>query len=381
MTHCDVDRPFWARLTLYLAAAYNLAWGAFVIAAPHTLFEWAGMEPPRYPQIWQCVGMIVGVYGVGYWIAASNPFRHWPIVLVGFLGKILGPIGFIQAAATGALPWKWGATILTNDLIWWLPFAAILYHAFRFHSDRSRDTERIPLTEAIALRRSHRGATLREISAGKPTLVMFLRHTGCTFCREALTELGSKRALIEGAGAEIAIIHMGSPMDATVKFCQYGLDGVHRFSDPHCELYRAFGLKRGTFGQLFGWKVIRRGIAAAWKGHGIGPLEGDGFQMPGVFRLRDGRIEAALRAGTAADRPDYVELATGMKEEELRKASSAPDQLRRHRFAGRFVNAACLAVIRSSGTPGLPDLGKGTRNQPAFRRMDVCLSAGNATLA
>ena len=40
-------------------------------------------EFPRYPQIWQCVGMIVGVYGVGYLVAASDPLRHWPIVLVG----------------------------------------------------------------------------------------------------------------------------------------------------------------------------------------------------------------------------------------------------------------------------------------------------------
>ena len=75
--------------------------------------------------------MIVGVYGVGYWIAASDPIRHWPIVFVGLLGKVFGPIGFLQAAMTGSLPWKWGATILTNDLIWWLPFGAMLLATYR----------------------------------------------------------------------------------------------------------------------------------------------------------------------------------------------------------------------------------------------------------
>jgi hypothetical protein len=74
--------------------------------------------------------MIVGVYGVGYLIAAGDPIRHWPIVLVGFLGKILGPIGFLSSVARGDLPWSWGVTILTNDLIWWLPFAAILHSAW-----------------------------------------------------------------------------------------------------------------------------------------------------------------------------------------------------------------------------------------------------------
>jgi hypothetical protein len=98
------------------------------------------MELPRYPEIWQCVGMIVGVYGIGYLVAANAPFRHWPIVLVGFLGKIFGPVGFLAAALSGDLPWCWGATIVTNDLIWWIPFALILYRAFRFHTDAAPDS-------------------------------------------------------------------------------------------------------------------------------------------------------------------------------------------------------------------------------------------------
>ena len=131
--------PIWMKRVLQAAAIYNLAWGAIVIMAPLLLFRWAEMEEPRYPQIWQCVGMIVGVYGVGYWVAGYDPYRHWPIVLVGFLGKILGPVGFLQAAISGDLPWAWGATIITNDLIWWVPFAFILYSAFRTNTDTSRD--------------------------------------------------------------------------------------------------------------------------------------------------------------------------------------------------------------------------------------------------
>jgi hypothetical protein len=57
--------------------------------------------------------------------------RHWPIVLVGLLGKVCGPIGFVQAVLTNRLPWQLSITILTNDLIWWIPFAAILLNARR----------------------------------------------------------------------------------------------------------------------------------------------------------------------------------------------------------------------------------------------------------
>jgi hypothetical protein len=116
---------------LYLAAAYNIAWGTWVILFPAALFRWCGMAQPNYPQLWQCIGMIVGVYGVGYAAAARDPLRHWPVVLVGFLGKVLGPVGFLDAVRRGDLPWAFGLTNVTNDVIWWVPFALILRRAWR----------------------------------------------------------------------------------------------------------------------------------------------------------------------------------------------------------------------------------------------------------
>ena len=123
--------PSWTGWCLRVAAVYNLAWGTVVVLFPHLLFDATGLERMRYPEIWQCVGMIVGVYGVGYWVAAGDPRRHWPIVLVGLLGKVFGPIGFAVALAEGAFPPVFGLTILTNDLIWWLPFGLILRDAAR----------------------------------------------------------------------------------------------------------------------------------------------------------------------------------------------------------------------------------------------------------
>jgi hypothetical protein len=101
-------RPRTSRV-LIAAAIYNLAWGLFVIFQPMALFRWGGVEPlPNYPELWQCIGMVIGVYGVGYLIAAFDPVRHWPIVLVGLLGKVFGPIGFAWSAASGHLPWSFG---------------------------------------------------------------------------------------------------------------------------------------------------------------------------------------------------------------------------------------------------------------------------------
>jgi hypothetical protein len=129
MTRDASKAPAWMGVVLWVAAVYNLAWGAWVILWPNALFDWAHMPRLNYPQIWQCVGMVVGVYGIGYGIAARNPLRHWPVVLVGLLGKIFGPIGFLRAVWKGDLPTRFGATILTNDLIWWVPFTLILWRA------------------------------------------------------------------------------------------------------------------------------------------------------------------------------------------------------------------------------------------------------------
>jgi hypothetical protein len=129
----DSRSPSWATAWLVAAGAYNLIWGAVTILFPHVLFDWTGATRPSYPEIWQCVGMIVGVYGVGYLIAATKPRVHWPIVLVGLLGKVFGPIGFAKALYDGVFPPLFGVTILTNDLLWWVPFSMILLDAFQYH--------------------------------------------------------------------------------------------------------------------------------------------------------------------------------------------------------------------------------------------------------
>lgn len=116
---------------LLAAAAYNVAFGAFAVLLPGLWFEWAGMKPPNHPWLWQCIGMIVGVYGVGYACAAAAPLRHWPIVLVGLLGKVFGPIGFASAVLRGDVPWQAGWVIVSNDLVWWLPFGFLLLAAWR----------------------------------------------------------------------------------------------------------------------------------------------------------------------------------------------------------------------------------------------------------
>ena len=116
--------------TLRAAAVYNLVWGAWVVIFPNHFFELVGMEPPLHAMIWQGMGMVIGVYGLGYWWAAQDPGTHWPIVMVGLLGKIFGPLGFVMNYAQGNVPFGFFYTLITNDFIWWVPFFLILKSAY-----------------------------------------------------------------------------------------------------------------------------------------------------------------------------------------------------------------------------------------------------------
>jgi acetyl esterase/lipase len=156
-------RP-WMRKWLIAAGIYNLLWGAVTVLFPAWLFLLTGLEAPRYPFIWQCVGMIVGVYGVGYLAAATDPLRHWPIVLVGLMGKIFGPLGYVGGLVRGDVPVAFGVTLPTNDLLWWIPFAMILLAARR---------------EALASA-STGAASLKKPSAGRAAALLLPLGLACS---------------------------------------------------------------------------------------------------------------------------------------------------------------------------------------------------------
>lgn len=179
-------------------------------------------------------------------------------------------------------------------------------------AERTRRERRRAL---IATLTDQEGRTLEGLSRDRPVLLVFLRHLGCTFCREAAADVAEQRAAIEREGVTPAFVGMSAEPALAAFLSAHGLGDLPRFSDPRRELYAAFGLGRGTPRQLFGARVVRRGLAAAaprWlggEGHGVGRLKGDGLQMPGVFLLHRGRLVGGYRHETAADRPDYRSLA------------------------------------------------------------------------
>jgi hypothetical protein len=293
--------------TLQAAALYNIFWGLWVGLFPFALFDFAGLVRPNYPEIWQCVGMIVGVYGVGYWIASYDPHRHWPIVLVGFLGKIFGPIGFLYALAQDVYNLKFGVTILTNDLIWWIPFFLILKSAF----DKMLNP---PLTSQKSFEQLAVNGPLTVLMSGR-WLVLCVRHSGCTFCREELANFSSAGKKFHSLGIKTAVVHMSSEEVGREMKETYKLSSTLFISDPEQQLYRLFDLKRGTWSELLGLKNWTKAFKLAiFKGHGVGSLDGDGKQLGGSVFFDHGKFQVLHRATYAGDVGDLETI-----EQELRK--------------------------------------------------------------
>jgi len=305
-------------LWLKLAGIYNLVFGIAVILFPNLLFELCKITSPRYPEIWQCVGMIVGVYGIGYLIASRDPDRHWPIILVGLLGKILGPFGFLISLINGTLPWIFGIVILFNDIVWWPPFFRLLAHTFR-ESNLSEHDHTVEFHQVVANTKSLSGRSMTEMSWRQPTLVVFLRHFGCTFCREALKVLADQRSSIESLGLSIAIVHMSNEQEGRNTLHSYDLRSVEIFSDPSCEMYRVCAIERADYSDIFNLRNITKAFTTAFfKRYGVGKIAGDVFRLSGAVVIHQGKIIGSSKSNIPADSIDFLELS---RKHSLRKLS------------------------------------------------------------
>ena len=119
-----------SRLILTLAAVYNIFWGIWILIQP-TVILFDDTNSIFVTIVLQCVGMLVGVYGIAYYFASLDPARYWPLVLVGLIGKILGPIGALNYIFSGQLDPDFFWVNVFNDIIWIYPFSWILYHVYK----------------------------------------------------------------------------------------------------------------------------------------------------------------------------------------------------------------------------------------------------------
>jgi hypothetical protein len=150
--------------------------------------------------------------------------------------------------------------------------------------------------------------SLRDQFREGETLLVFLRHFGCMFCRETVSDL---REAFESVPdyPDVLFVFQGSPMEGRAFMRRYWPQ-ARAVADPERRLYTAFGLERGSLLQTLGPAVWRAKRRAAEKGHANGPRVGDIWMMPGAFLVRKSEIVWAHEYRHAADHPEFRSLPT-----------------------------------------------------------------------
>jgi AhpC/TSA antioxidant enzyme len=144
--------------------------------------------------------------------------------------------------------------------------------------------------------------SLRDQLGERATLLVFLRHFGCAFCRETIADL---RAAAAAPGyPPVLFFFRGTPMEGRVFMRRYWPE-VRAVADPELFFYEAFGVDRGGLLQMFGPGVLAAGLRARRKGFGNEERSGDIYRMPGAFLVQGERVLWQHRYRHAGDHPDF----------------------------------------------------------------------------
>lgn len=294
--------------SLFISAIYFVIWSLVVIIFPSILNSVVidqGFTPVVF---WDFMSLVTFILGIGLFIAAGNPHRHWPIILLVSLFHLAMIGGFVFGYTIGFFNNLFIRFIILNHLIWLVPNAIVLYKVYRrsFETDEmlmdTFSSEQYPLS----LFDTTDGRNLGEMHEEKPLMLVFLRHFGCPFCKESLLQLAEHRNQLEAEGIGIVLVYMVDDNTAQAYLSEYGLNDVAQVSDPEEIFYKSFRLKRGSFLQLFGLKVWVRWVELAFRKKLFNTKPaGDVAQMPGIFLLQDGKVVKEFVHKSVADSPDY----------------------------------------------------------------------------
>jgi hypothetical protein len=144
---------------------------------------------------------------------------------------------------------------------------------------------------------------LRDQLDATPTLLVFLRHFGCLFCRETVADL---RAISERVREfpPVLFFAQGSGIELRA-FLRRDWPTARAISDPEMNFYAAFGVDRMSPLAMLRpslWQAERR---ARERGFESAERSGDVWRMPGVFLVQGASVLWSHEFRHAGDHPDW----------------------------------------------------------------------------
>jgi len=152
---------------------------------------------------------------------------------------------------------------------------------------------------------------LSDMWADKPVVVVFLRHFGCTFCREQVALIRCEYQKILAAGMHIVCVANG-PYKVGKAFEIYFDLPFPVLVSENAAPFSAYGLERVSISALLTPRVIIKGFVALLHGHIQGRIIGDPMQMPGTFIIDTrGIVQFVHRNRDAADHTKVADILAG----------------------------------------------------------------------
>jgi len=162
-----------------------------------------------------------------------------------------------------------------------------------------------PAPDGVVLESAGRPTRLSAAWSERPAVVVFLRYFGCPLCQAQIVGLRDERERFDASGAAVVLVGQGDPEDAE-EFLARKRVPFTCLVDPDRSLYRAYGLRRGSIRDVFGFEAVSSSLRQSLHRETIhGTLHGGSLmQMPGTFVVDAGGVlRYAHRSLTIADTP------------------------------------------------------------------------------
>jgi hypothetical protein len=80
--------PSWVRPLFVIAALYDLVLGLVFTFAFRGIYSRFGIALPNHDAYVQLPGMLIAIFGLGFWFVAQDPVRQRTIIVLGVLLKL-----------------------------------------------------------------------------------------------------------------------------------------------------------------------------------------------------------------------------------------------------------------------------------------------------
>ncbi|MBJ7330737.1 MAG: AhpC/TSA family protein [Solirubrobacteraceae bacterium] len=154
---------------------------------------------------------------------------------------------------------------------------------------------------------------LEETWGERPVALVFLRHFGCSFCREHAADLQQDIGRIRDAGGDIVAIGMGTPAHAADFRRTSGID-FGLLVAPDTTLHQAAGLAGGNWLSVLGPRAWPSIVRVTRKGHKAKRTGADMSQLGGTFVIdTDGAVVWEHRARHSGDNSSPEDIVNALQ--------------------------------------------------------------------